>query len=239
MSCCDSHIIWDALWNIYMQLCQTFNSFGHEIWHVLIKSFQISSFFLFQCHGLWDEDDPKEKKQPSRQSESEDESKGKEESDKESEPASSLISERGSTHTLRSINFGTSIDSGHVQVHCPQQQTYQRRKSSSGGSHISHRSLHSSARSKRGEDPCLLFVCYSELRQMVQNMRPNLESQQLTLYTENKPLRVMCHFVTTWLMTIFSMLRTSPKDFLLLKVETQMLLLKMSSHSKFWYHIFI
>ncbi|GAA6236079.1 piezo-type mechanosensitive ion channel component 2 isoform X2 [Lates japonicus] len=104
---------------------------------------------ILKCHGLWDEDDPKEKKEPPHQSESEDE--GKEESDKESEPASSLISERrGSGQTLRSINFGTSIDSGHVQVHFPQQQTYQRRKSSSGGSHISHRSLHSSARSKRG-----------------------------------------------------------------------------------------
>ncbi|XP_039998805.1 piezo-type mechanosensitive ion channel component 2 isoform X2 [Xiphias gladius] len=105
---------------------------------------------ILKCHGLWDEDDPKEKKESPRQSESQDERKDKEKSDKESEPASSLISERrGSTHTLRSINFGTSIDSGHVQVHFPQQKTYQRRKSSSGGSHISHRSLHS-AGSKRG-----------------------------------------------------------------------------------------
>uniref|UniRef100_A0A3Q1C0D1 Piezo-type mechanosensitive ion channel component n=1 Tax=Amphiprion ocellaris TaxID=80972 RepID=A0A3Q1C0D1_AMPOC len=48
-----------------------------------------------------------------------------------------------------SLNFRTSIDSGHVQVHFTTQQTYQRRKSSSGGS-LSHRSLHSSARSKRG-----------------------------------------------------------------------------------------
>lgn len=111
-----------------------------------------------QCHGLWDEDDPKEKKEPSRQSESEDEGKSKEESDRESAPASSVISEtRGSTQTLRSINFGTSIDSAHVQVHYPQQQTYQRRKSSSGGSHISNRSLQSSARSKRGEDT-LIFI---------------------------------------------------------------------------------
>uniref|UniRef100_A0A3Q3LMQ3 Piezo type mechanosensitive ion channel component 2 n=1 Tax=Mastacembelus armatus TaxID=205130 RepID=A0A3Q3LMQ3_9TELE len=69
-------------------------------------------------------------------------------SEKESEPPSSLNNERrGSGHTLRSINFGSSIDSGHVQVHFPQQQTYQRRKSSSGGSHVSHRS---STRSKRG-----------------------------------------------------------------------------------------
>lgn len=127
--------------------------------HSLYQTLILNPCFLFhlQCHGLWDEDDPKDKKEPSRQSESEDEGKDerdvKSESDKESEPASSLISERrGSNHTLRSINFGTSIDSGHVQVHFPQQQTYQRRKSSSGGSHISHRSLHSSARSKRGED---------------------------------------------------------------------------------------
>lgn len=114
-----------------------------------------------QCHGLWDEDDPKEKRAQSRQSESEDESKGKEESDKESEPASSMISERrGSNQTLRSINFGTSIESAHVQMHYPQQQTYQRRKSSSGGSLISRPSLHSSARSKRGEDPFYPFSYY-------------------------------------------------------------------------------
>uniref|UniRef100_A0A669D1H1 Piezo type mechanosensitive ion channel component 2 n=1 Tax=Oreochromis niloticus TaxID=8128 RepID=A0A669D1H1_ORENI len=81
---------------------------------------------ILKCHGLWDEDDPKVKKEA---------------------PCSSLNSERrGSNQTLRSINFGTSIDSGHVQVpYSQQQQTYQRRKSSSGGSHISHPSLHSSA----------------------------------------------------------------------------------------------
>ncbi|XP_047198071.1 piezo-type mechanosensitive ion channel component 2 [Hippoglossus stenolepis] len=102
---------------------------------------------ILKCHGLWDEEDPKEKREPPRQSESSD----RDESGKESEAASSVISERmGSTHTLRSLNFGTSIDSGHVQVQFPQQQTYQRRKSSSGGSHISHRSLQTSARSKRG-----------------------------------------------------------------------------------------
>ncbi|XP_056276560.1 piezo-type mechanosensitive ion channel component 2 isoform X2 [Pseudoliparis swirei] len=105
---------------------------------------------ILKCHGLWDEDDPKEKREPSHQSESEDEGKDKE-SEMGSEHTSSVKSEgRGSTHTSRSINFGTSIDSGHVQVHYPQQQTYQRRKSSSGGSHMSHRSLHTSVRSKRG-----------------------------------------------------------------------------------------
>lgn len=125
-------------------------SFGHPFFFI---------FFHVQCHGLWDEDDPKEKKEPpSRQSESEDEGRDKEESEK-SEPASSVIGERrGSIQTLRSINFGTSIDSGHVQLHYQQQQTYQRRKSSSGGSHISHRSLHSSSRSKRGAD--LFYVAF-------------------------------------------------------------------------------
>ncbi|XP_010768832.1 piezo-type mechanosensitive ion channel component 2-like [Notothenia coriiceps] len=106
---------------------------------------------ILKCHGLWDEEDPKERRAPSCQSESEDEGKSKsEESEKGSERASSMMSERGSTHTLRSLNFGASIDSGHVQVQYPQQQTFQRRKSSSGGSHISHRSLHSTVRSKRG-----------------------------------------------------------------------------------------
>ncbi|XP_007564241.1 piezo-type mechanosensitive ion channel component 2 isoform X6 [Poecilia formosa] len=108
---------------------------------------------ILKCHGLWDEDDTKEKKEAAHQSrsESEDEGRDKEESEKESEPASSLINERrGSNHTLRSMTFGTSVDSGQVQVQYPQPQTYQRRKSSSGGSHVSYRSRGSSARSKRG-----------------------------------------------------------------------------------------
>ncbi|MED6293425.1 hypothetical protein CHARACLAT_010484 [Characodon lateralis] len=107
---------------------------------------------ILKCHGLWDEDDPKEKKEASRQSQSESEEEGRDkEESEEFEPASSLINERrGSNHTLRSMTFGTSIDSGQVQVHCPQPQTYQRRKSSSGGSHVSYRSRVSSARSKRG-----------------------------------------------------------------------------------------
>ncbi|XP_056911849.1 piezo-type mechanosensitive ion channel component 2 isoform X3 [Takifugu flavidus] len=107
---------------------------------------------ILKCHGLWDEDDPKRKRDPSAQSESEDESKEREQqSDRETESASSVISEsRSSSHTSRSVNLGTATDLEHIQVHVPQQQTYQRRRSSSGGSHISHRSLHSSARSKRG-----------------------------------------------------------------------------------------
>ncbi|XP_054602750.1 piezo-type mechanosensitive ion channel component 2 isoform X5 [Nothobranchius furzeri] len=108
---------------------------------------------ILKCHGLWDEDDPKlRKEEAARQSKSEDERREREESEKESEPDSSLISQRrGSTHTLRSLNFGTSVDSGQVQVQYPQPQTYQRRKSSSGGSsHVSHQSRLSAARSKRG-----------------------------------------------------------------------------------------
>ncbi|XP_067109113.1 piezo-type mechanosensitive ion channel component 2 [Osmerus mordax] len=103
---------------------------------------------ILKCHGLWDEDDPKEtKKDPQQRAESEDEGQEKEK-EKEAVPPA-VQGRRGSTHTLKSINLGTSTDSVHVQMHCPQQQTYQRRKSSSGASHISHRSSHS-ARSKRG-----------------------------------------------------------------------------------------
>ncbi|XP_061775602.1 piezo-type mechanosensitive ion channel component 2 isoform X2 [Nerophis ophidion] len=102
---------------------------------------------ILKCHGLWDEEDPKERKEQPRQSESEDEGREKDESERESEAASSLVCKRrGSTQTLRSINFGTSVESGHVQLHSPQQPTYQRR--TSGASHISHRSQHSSAPSK-------------------------------------------------------------------------------------------
>ncbi|KAM8838287.1 piezo-type mechanosensitive ion channel component 2 isoform 4-T4 [Synchiropus picturatus] len=104
---------------------------------------------ILKCHGLWDEDDPKEKREAPRASESEDERGPTLDSDRESEPASSVTNEsRGSSHTVRSA-FGTSVDSDHVQLQSQPQQTYQRRKSSSGGSHISHRSLHSAARSKR------------------------------------------------------------------------------------------
>ncbi|XP_076004427.1 piezo-type mechanosensitive ion channel component 2 isoform X1 [Genypterus blacodes] len=103
---------------------------------------------ILKCHGLWDEEDPKEKREPLRRQVSEDEER-QEDTDQEKEP-SLTREQRGSTHTLKSINFGTSIDSGHVQMHYQQPQTYQRRKSSSGGSHVSHPSALSSARSKRG-----------------------------------------------------------------------------------------
>ncbi|KAM9791110.1 piezo-type mechanosensitive ion channel component 2 isoform 5-T6 [Syngnathus typhle] len=112
---------------------------------------------ILKCHGLWDEDNPKEKRAASRQSESEDDGSRRDESERESEPTSASVAatnassgRRGSTTTLRSINFGTSMDSGRVQLHKQQENTYQRRTSSSGGSHVSHRSLHSSDRAKRG-----------------------------------------------------------------------------------------
>ncbi|XP_028328192.1 piezo-type mechanosensitive ion channel component 2 isoform X2 [Gouania willdenowi] len=106
---------------------------------------------ILKCHGLWDEEDPRERRELPRVSESDDEGKDKEESERESEPASSLNSERrSSNHTMRSINFGNSIDSGQIQIQNAQPQTYQRRKSSSGGSHNSYRSHQSSSRTKRG-----------------------------------------------------------------------------------------
>ncbi|XP_055084588.1 piezo-type mechanosensitive ion channel component 2 [Periophthalmus magnuspinnatus] len=113
---------------------------------------------ILKCHGLWDDEDPKQKRAtppppPPEAKEFEEEKTKAEESERESDPASlhSATESRGSRNSLRSINFGTSMDSGQVQVSCPPPQTYQRRKSStSGGSLVSHKSLHSSARSKRG-----------------------------------------------------------------------------------------
>ena len=102
------------------------------------------SLLYSQCHGLWDEDDPRPSPQqdiPLHQNESEDEEK-----------AASLQSSqerKGSVPSMKSINFGTSIDSVHVQVRTAEHRTYQRRRKSSGGA--SHLSRNSSLRSKRGE----------------------------------------------------------------------------------------
>uniref|UniRef100_A0A8C5GVZ2 Piezo-type mechanosensitive ion channel component n=1 Tax=Gouania willdenowi TaxID=441366 RepID=A0A8C5GVZ2_GOUWI len=84
---------------------------------------------ILKCHGLWDEEDPRERRELPRVSESDDEGKDKEESERESEP-----------------------------IQNAQPQTYQRRKSSSGGSHNSYRSHQSSSRTKRGETHSLLMV---------------------------------------------------------------------------------
>ncbi|XP_072296798.1 piezo-type mechanosensitive ion channel component 2 [Eucyclogobius newberryi] len=110
---------------------------------------------ILKCHGLWDDEDPKQRRVPAPPAaeESEEEKTKAEESERDSEPGSlrSVTERRGSGNTLRSMNFGTSIDSGQVQVSCSAPQTYQRRKSSSsGGSLMSQKSLHSTARSKRG-----------------------------------------------------------------------------------------
>ncbi|XP_052333345.1 piezo-type mechanosensitive ion channel component 2-like, partial [Oncorhynchus keta] len=124
--------------------------------YVIYDLIQLLALFfhrsILKCHGLWDEDNLNDTKKEilRRNSESEDD----ERREMEATPVPSTPRERkGSTQTLGSINLGmgTSVDSVHVPMHNPQpqQQTYQRRKSSSGGSHISHRSVHS-VRSKRG-----------------------------------------------------------------------------------------
>ncbi|XP_024120347.2 piezo-type mechanosensitive ion channel component 2 [Oryzias melastigma] len=123
--------------------------------YVLYDLIQLLALFfhrsILKCHGLWDEDDPKERKEAARQSQSEYEEKEKSVRENESEPSSPLSNKRrGSTNTMKSFNSGTSMDSETFQLHCQQYQTYQRRKSSSAGSHVSHRSHLSSARSKRG-----------------------------------------------------------------------------------------
>ncbi|XP_043923294.1 piezo-type mechanosensitive ion channel component 2 [Protopterus annectens] len=88
---------------------------------------------ILKCHGLWDEDDACEK------------GTSKEETDDE---LSITTGRRDSAGSLKSINLAASVES--IHVHFPEQQTSVRRKSSSGGSQISHRSSHSSHRSKRG-----------------------------------------------------------------------------------------
>ena len=113
-----------------------------------------------QCHGLWDEDDKRQqKREQAAQETSEDEGNGvgraseKKEKVRDAVAAPSVRSEsRGS---VRSLDVDGPVDSVQVQMHHSQQKTFQRRKSSSGGSFISHRSGLSSARSKRGKErPC-------------------------------------------------------------------------------------
>ncbi|XP_062843387.1 piezo-type mechanosensitive ion channel component 2 [Trichomycterus rosablanca] len=100
---------------------------------------------ILKCHGLWDEDDPKESKRdpPHHGDESEDDEK----------LAVAILAEAKKSSPPRSIkssSTGNSVDldcNQLVHVRHPEQRTYQRRKSSSGGSNLSHRS---SLRSKRG-----------------------------------------------------------------------------------------
>uniref|UniRef100_A0A670IJB7 Piezo type mechanosensitive ion channel component 2 n=1 Tax=Podarcis muralis TaxID=64176 RepID=A0A670IJB7_PODMU len=87
---------------------------------------------ILKCHGLWDEDDAGDN--CSSKGDSDDESV---ESDR-----------RGSAGSLTSVNLAASVES--IHVHFPEQQTAIRRKSSSSGSQLSHRSSFSSHHSKRG-----------------------------------------------------------------------------------------
>uniref|UniRef100_A0AAY5F1Q2 Piezo-type mechanosensitive ion channel component n=1 Tax=Electrophorus electricus TaxID=8005 RepID=A0AAY5F1Q2_ELEEL len=99
---------------------------------------------ILKCHGLWDEDDPKATKKEDaspHRDESEDEGRAREE-----ERMRSWSPRFGKT-AATSFSAGSPQTHAQVHVHSPEQRTYQRRKSSSGGSHLSH---HSSLRSKRG-----------------------------------------------------------------------------------------
>nr|XP_034980821.1 piezo-type mechanosensitive ion channel component 2 isoform X3 [Zootoca vivipara] len=87
---------------------------------------------ILKCHGLWDEDDGVEN------------CTSKDDSDDESVESD----RRGSAGSLTSVNLAASVES--IHVHFPEQQTAIRRKSSSSGSQLSHRSSFSSHRSKRG-----------------------------------------------------------------------------------------
>ncbi|KAG7272223.1 hypothetical protein CRUP_035750 [Coryphaenoides rupestris] len=105
---------------------------------------------ILKCHGLWDEDDREKKREPAPQEVLEDEGKAQEWEEgsetKEKDTAPLVWQERRGS--LRSVSPDASPDA--VHMHHPQQKTFQRRKSSSGGSYVSHRSGLSSARSKRG-----------------------------------------------------------------------------------------
>ncbi|XP_025918843.1 piezo-type mechanosensitive ion channel component 2 [Apteryx rowi] len=88
---------------------------------------------ILKCHGLWDEDEKGEN------------SSSKEDTDDE---LSLRGGRRDSSSSLKSVNLAASVES--IHVHFPEQQTAIRRKSSSSGSQLSHRSSFSSHRSKRG-----------------------------------------------------------------------------------------
>ncbi|EMP33430.1 Protein PIEZO2 [Chelonia mydas] len=88
---------------------------------------------ILKCHGLWDEDDEGES------------CSSKEEYGDE---LSLTAGRRDSADSLKSVNLAASVES--IHVHFPEQQTAVRRKSSSSGSQLSHRSSLSSHRSKRG-----------------------------------------------------------------------------------------
>nr|XP_056710236.1 piezo-type mechanosensitive ion channel component 2 [Euleptes europaea] len=87
---------------------------------------------ILKCHGLWDEED----------------GGGDFISKDDSDDEMVESDRRGSADSLTSVNLAASVES--IHVHFPEQQTAIRRKSSSSGSQLSHRSSFSSHRSKRG-----------------------------------------------------------------------------------------
>ncbi|XP_069813891.1 piezo-type mechanosensitive ion channel component 2 isoform X8 [Dendropsophus ebraccatus] len=88
---------------------------------------------ILKCHGLWDEDDVT------------DNADHKDDTDGEISEGSGR---RDSVGSLKSVNLAASVES--IHVHFPEEKAAIRRKSSSSGSQISHRSSFSSHRSKRG-----------------------------------------------------------------------------------------
>ncbi|XP_075441495.1 piezo-type mechanosensitive ion channel component 2 isoform X2 [Ascaphus truei] len=87
---------------------------------------------ILKCHGLWDEDDSSEN---ISRADTDDE-------------LSETSGRRDSVGSLKSVNLAASVES--IHVHFPEEKMAIRRKSSSSGSQISHRSSYSSHRSKRG-----------------------------------------------------------------------------------------
>ncbi|MGH0135183.1 UNVERIFIED_CONTAM: hypothetical protein FKN15_012193 [Acipenser sinensis] len=107
--------------------------------YVLYDLLQLLTLFfhrsILKGHGLWDEDDFRGTENATHRDESEDKK-------------CMSTERRGSAGSLKSVNLAVSLES--VHVHFPEKQTPIRRKSSNGGSQISHRSNCSSNRSKRG-----------------------------------------------------------------------------------------
>lgn len=103
------------------------------------------SLSLAQCHGLWDEDDPKMSQKDACLHEDEPVDEGKMAVEIPAEEEKSFPA-----YSLKSMNLGMSMDSSQVlmQVRYPEHRPHLRRQSTSGGSHLSRRS---SVRSKRGE----------------------------------------------------------------------------------------
>ncbi|MGH0139213.1 UNVERIFIED_CONTAM: hypothetical protein FKN15_068608 [Acipenser sinensis] len=98
--------------------------------YVLYDLLQLLTLFfhrsILKGHGLWDEDDFRGTENATHRDESEDKK-------------CMSTERRGSAGSLKSVNLAVSLES--VHVHFPEKQTPIRRKSSNGGSQISHRTL--------------------------------------------------------------------------------------------------